>query len=178
MVVGWVLGTFLFVYFLAAPRIQQLRKSDPRKGFGAGPIPANTLYAEPQTLFADPLSSQSASSSNLMTTGVNHDTLLMVGWLDLSKGPRAVHVPDMNARYYSAQFTYPSDGPISLMLARTPPARARATTSSPVPSTAGNRADSLPEQCSARYRSRVRGERQRAPGRLCPCMQLTPLSQQ
>ena len=45
-----------------------------------------------------------------MTTGVNHDTLLTVGWLDLSKGPQVLHVPDMAGRYYSVQFTDPSDG--------------------------------------------------------------------
>ena len=45
-----------------------------------------------------------------MTTGVNRDTLLTVGWLDLSKGPQVLHVPDMAGRYYSVQFTDRSDG--------------------------------------------------------------------
>jgi len=40
-----------------------------------------------------------------MTVGVNHDTLLTVGWLDLSKGPQVLHVPDFSGRYYSVQFT-------------------------------------------------------------------------
>ena len=40
--------------------------------------------------------------------GVNHDTLLTVGWLDLRQGPLVLHVPDMNDRYYSVQFTDPS----------------------------------------------------------------------
>ena len=79
------------------------------QGFGDGPIPVNTLYTEPQTLFADPLPPQSASASKLTTTGVNRDTLLTVGWLDLSKGPQVLHVPDMADRYYSVQFTDPSD---------------------------------------------------------------------
>jgi hypothetical protein len=39
---------------------------------------------------------------------VNHDTLPTAGWLDLSKGPLVLHVPDMNDRYYSVQFTDPS----------------------------------------------------------------------
>ena len=43
-----------------------------------------------------------------MTRGVNHDTLLTVGWLDLSKGPQVLHVPDFSGRYYSVQFTDPS----------------------------------------------------------------------
>ena len=32
------------------------------------------------------------------------------GLLDLSKGPQVLHVPDMAGRYYSVQFTDPSDG--------------------------------------------------------------------
>jgi hypothetical protein len=43
-----------------------------------------------------------------MTVGVNHDTLATAGWLDLSKGPLVLHVPDMFDRYYSVQFTDPS----------------------------------------------------------------------
>jgi hypothetical protein len=78
------------------------------KGFGDGAIPVNTLYTEPQALFADPLHPP-ASASKLATTGVNRDTLLTVGWLNLSKGPQALHVPDMAGRYYSVQFTDPSN---------------------------------------------------------------------
>ena len=77
------------------------------KGFGDGPIPVNTLYTEPQALFADPLHAP-ASASRLATTGVNHDTLMTAGWLELSKGPQVLHVPDMAGRYYSVQFTDPS----------------------------------------------------------------------
>jgi hypothetical protein len=44
-----------------------------------------------------------------MTVGVNHDTLLTVGWLDLSQGPQVLHVPDFSGRYYSMQFTDPFD---------------------------------------------------------------------
>ena len=40
---------------------------------------------------------------------MNHDTLLTVGWLDLSKGPQVLHVPDFSGRYYSVQFTDPFD---------------------------------------------------------------------
>ena len=76
------------------------------KGFGDGPIPVNTLYTEPKALFADPIHAP-ASSPKVATTGVNHDTLLTVGWLDLSQGPLVLHVPDMNDRYYSVQFTDP-----------------------------------------------------------------------
>jgi len=44
----------------------------------------------------------------MLTVSVNHDTLATVGWLDLSKVPLVLHVPDMNDRYYSVQFTDPS----------------------------------------------------------------------
>lgn len=75
------------------------------KGFGEGPVPINTLYTQPQAQFAFPLHS---SGTRLTTTGVNRDTLITVGWLDLSKGPQILHVPDMADRYYSVQFTDPS----------------------------------------------------------------------
>jgi hypothetical protein len=45
-----------------------------------------------------------------MTTGVNHDTLITDGWLNISKDARVLHMPDMAGHYYSEQFTDPSDG--------------------------------------------------------------------
>ncbi|MGD0707957.1 MAG: DUF1254 domain-containing protein [Anaerolineaceae bacterium] len=109
LVAAWVLGTFLLVYLWPHFVNNIYKKAILDQGFGNGPIPINTLYTEPQTLFAEPITSQSASGSNLMTVGVNHDTLLTVGWLDLSKGPQVLHVPDMAGRYYSVQFTDPFD---------------------------------------------------------------------
>ena len=38
---------------------------------------------------------------------MNHDTLLTIGWLDLSKEPQVLHVPDFSSHYYSVQFTDP-----------------------------------------------------------------------
>jgi hypothetical protein len=78
-----------------------------KTGFGDGPIPVNTLYVLPQEIFANPIHPP-ASASKLATTGVNRDTLLTVGWLDLSKGPLVLSVPDIIGRYYSVQFTDPS----------------------------------------------------------------------
>ncbi len=79
------------------------------RGFGDGPVPMNTLYTQSRALFADPLRvSLPPGSSNLMSYGTNRDTLYVVGWLDLSKGPLSLRVPDMNGRYYSIQFTDPS----------------------------------------------------------------------
>jgi hypothetical protein len=111
MLMAWALGTFLFVYFWPHIVYNHFERAIVDKGFGDGPIPVNTLYTEPQTLFADPLHVP-ASGSSLMTTGVNRDTLLTAGWLDLSKGPQVLHVPDMAGRYYSVQFTDPSNNTI------------------------------------------------------------------
>jgi hypothetical protein len=104
MVAAW----FLFTYFWPRMLLSVFKRAILVKGFGDGPIPVNTLYTEPQTLFADPLHAP-ASASKLATTGVNRDTLMTAGWLDLSKGPQVLHVPDMAGRYYSVQFTDPSD---------------------------------------------------------------------
>ena len=104
MVTAW----FLFTYFWPRMLLSVFKRAILVKGFGDGPIPVNTLYTEPQTLFADPLHAP-ASASKLATTGVNRDTLLTAGWLDLSKGSQILHVPDMAGRYYSVQFTDPSD---------------------------------------------------------------------
>jgi hypothetical protein len=96
------------IYFWPRLMLSAYKRALFTKGFGDGPIPVNTLYTQPQRLFAEPLAAQTASSSNPMTVGVNHDTLLTAGWLDLSKGPLVLHVPDMSDRYYSVQFTDPS----------------------------------------------------------------------
>ncbi len=103
MVASW----FLFTYFWPRMLLSVFKRAILVKGFGDGPIPVNTLYTEPQTLFADPLHAP-ASASKLATTGVNRDTLMTAGWLDLSKGPQVLHVLDMAGRYYSVQFTDPS----------------------------------------------------------------------
>ncbi len=98
---------FLFTYFWPRMLLTVFKRAILVKGFGEGPIPLNTLYTEPPALFADPLHAP-ASASKLATTGVNHDTLMTAGVLDLSKGPQVLHVPDMAGRYYSVQFTDPS----------------------------------------------------------------------
>jgi hypothetical protein len=102
-----VLVWCLFIYLWPRLLLSVYKRALLVKGFGDGPIPVNTLYTEPQELFADPLHAP-ASAPKVATTGVNHDTLLAVGWLDLSQGPLVLHVPDMNDRYYSVQFTDPS----------------------------------------------------------------------
>jgi len=107
MLVVWALGTFLLIYFWPHLVNNLYKRAILNQGFGEGPIPINTLYTEPQALFTEPLTAQSASGSNLMTVGVNHDTLATGGWLDLSTEPQVLHVPDFSGRYYSVQFTNP-----------------------------------------------------------------------
>ncbi len=104
IVVGW----FLFVYFWPRMILYAYKRAILRKGFGDGPIPVNTLYTQSQALFADPLHPP-ASAPKLATTGVNRDTLITIGWLDLNKGPQILHVPDMAGRYYAVQLTDPSN---------------------------------------------------------------------
>ncbi len=104
MIVVWS----LVIYFWPRLLLSVYKRAVLVKGFGDGPIPVNTLYTQPPKTFAEPLAPQTASRSNLMTTGVNHDTLYMMGVLDLRNGPLVLHVPEMNGRYYSVQFTDPS----------------------------------------------------------------------
>jgi hypothetical protein len=103
MVATWLLFTYLWPRFM----LSVYKRGILVQGGGDGPIPVNTLYTEPEAVFADPLHPP-ASASKLMTTGVNHDTLITVGWLDLGKGAQVLHVPDFSGRYYSVQFTNPS----------------------------------------------------------------------
>ncbi len=102
-VVG-VLGTFAYVYSITPLIYSGLEKAIVQDGLGSGSaIPVNTFYTVPQ------LASPSAKS-RLLRTGANVDTLYSGGLLDLKEKPLVLHVPDMNGRYYSVQFTDPKDG--------------------------------------------------------------------
>jgi hypothetical protein len=63
------------------------------------------MYTQPQEVFADPFAPLPPGSSGLMSRGTNRDTLYVCGWIDLSKGPLILSVPDMLGRYYSVQLT-------------------------------------------------------------------------
>jgi hypothetical protein len=102
-VIVWGLGTCVFLYFWPPITYSAYKRAVVVHGLGGDPIPVNTLYAVPT------LASPSASNSSLLATGTD-DVLYVGGWLDLSKGPQILHVPDMAGRYYSVQFTDPSDG--------------------------------------------------------------------
>jgi hypothetical protein len=102
-----VVAFLLVINFLPRMLLYVYKRAILTKGFGDGPIPVNTLYTMPKGYFADPLHLP-ASAPKVATTGVNRDTLLTVGWLDLSKGPLVLRVPNFLERYYSVQFTDPS----------------------------------------------------------------------
>ena len=102
--VAFVLGTCAYIYFYPTLIYNNFKKAIVHNGLGSGSaIPVNKLYTVP--ILASP-----SAKSNLLTTGANHDTLYTVGWLDLKEKPLVLHVPDMNGRYYSIQFTDPMDG--------------------------------------------------------------------
>jgi hypothetical protein len=100
-VIVWALGAPAFIYLWPRFTVSAFKRAILKHGLGAGPIPVNTLYAVPGT------ASPSSSAGSLMATGAE-DLLYVAGWLDLSKGPQVLHVPDMAGRYYSVQLTEPS----------------------------------------------------------------------
>lgn len=102
-----VLVWCLVIYFWPGMLLSVFKRGFLSYGLGDGPVPVNTLCTQPQELFADPLNAL-ASAPKVITSGVNHDTLLTAGILDLSKGSQVLHVPDMNDRYYSVQFSDPT----------------------------------------------------------------------
>jgi hypothetical protein len=102
-VIVWGLGTVVFIYLWPTFAYSAYKRAIVRHGLGDGPVPVNTLYATPN------LASASASNASLLATGTD-DVLYVGGLLDLANGPLVLHVPDMAGRYYSVQFTDPSDG--------------------------------------------------------------------
>src|SRR6478752_4920660 len=98
----WVLGAPTFIYLWPRLTVNGFKRAIIKRGFGGGPIPVNTLYAEPGVSSASP-------TGSLMGTGTD-DVLYIAGWVDLKSGPQILHVPGMAGRYYSLQLTDPSSG--------------------------------------------------------------------
>jgi hypothetical protein len=48
----------VFIYFWPRLLLSAYKRAILVKGFGEGPVPINTLYTEPQKLFAEPLTAQ------------------------------------------------------------------------------------------------------------------------
>lgn len=114
MIIMWVLGTCAYIYFYPHLLYNNIEKVIVQNGIGvvSGGIPINTLYAMPD------LASPTTTKSALLLTGTNHDTLYIVGWLDLSQGSQVLHVPDMADRYYSVEFVNTSDGSVLAYVGR------------------------------------------------------------
>ena len=107
VIVAWGLGAYAYIYFFPHLLYNALERAIVQHGIAAttsggssSGIPVNTFYAMPA------LASPSTLKFNLLE-GTNHDTLYTVSWLDLSKGPEILHVPDMADRYHSIQFVDP-----------------------------------------------------------------------
>ena len=99
----FVIGTPTFLLLWPRITVTGFKRAITGVGFSGGPVPINTLWAEP-TISAD-----SASSGSIMGTGTD-DVLYVGGWLDLHEGPQVLHVPEMDARYYAVQLTDPASG--------------------------------------------------------------------
>lgn len=96
------IGTPLYIYFYPRLIYNAWETYIVQHGVSASSssgIPINTLYTSPTLA--------SPSQSNALEGTGNRDTLYTIGWLDLSKGPEVLHVPDMAGRYYSVQFMDP-----------------------------------------------------------------------
>ena len=98
----WIPGVFVLIDLWPRITVGGFKRALDR-GFGGGPIPVNTLYAERDS------SSASASSGSLMAAGTD-DVLYVVGWIDLKAGPRVLQVPEMDGRYYCVQLIDPPSG--------------------------------------------------------------------
>lgn len=102
-VIVWGVATPVLIFFWPRLTVGGFKRAIVRRGFGGGPIPVNTLYAEPA------LASASATNASLLATGTD-DVLYVAGWLELENGPQVLHVPEMTGRYYSIQLTDPASG--------------------------------------------------------------------
>ncbi|WP_232819083.1 DUF1254 domain-containing protein [Homoserinimonas sp. OAct 916] len=101
-VIVWAVGAPAFILLWPRITVHGYKQAIVKHGLGGGPIPINTLYAVPTT------ASPAESGAGLMATGAD-DLLYVGGWINLRKGPRVLHVPEMAGRYYSVQLTDPSE---------------------------------------------------------------------
>ncbi|HWT34042.1 MAG TPA: DUF1254 domain-containing protein [Microbacterium sp.] len=99
----WIAGVVLLVGFWPWITVGGFTRAIIRRGLGDGPVPVNTLSAAPER------PSHSGSTGGLLATGAD-DLVYLAGWVDVRRGPRVLHVPDMDGRYYGIQFTDPVTG--------------------------------------------------------------------
>ena len=102
-VVIWFAGTILFIHLWPLLTVNGFKRAILKQGFDGHPIPANTIYA------VSGRNSRNTSGNALMAAGTD-DLLYVIGWLDVKAKPLMLHVPDMDGRYYSIQFTDPASG--------------------------------------------------------------------
>jgi hypothetical protein len=93
---------FVVIRFLPRMLLSVYKKAILVKGFGDGPIPVNTLYMQPESIFENPLQASGSKSVDHRRQSRYADHHRLV---DLRNGPQRLHVPDMDGRYYSVQFT-------------------------------------------------------------------------
>jgi len=104
-VIVWALAAPAFIYFWPRLTVTGFKRAIVKRGFGGGPIPVNTLYAEPN------ISSASASNASLLGTGTD-DVLYVAGWLDLPK-PRRSYVITRCPAATSSGICFSHEAPLS-----------------------------------------------------------------
>ncbi len=107
VIVVWGLGTYAYIYFMPRLLYNALKQAMVQRGIGATPHGTPSSGIAVNTLFAMSALASPASLKSNFLAGTNHDTLYTTGWLDLSKGPEVLHMPDMAGRYYGIEFVDP-----------------------------------------------------------------------
>jgi hypothetical protein len=102
--VGLAVGTTLLIRF-TPPLTLNLAHQAISAGIGSsGSIPDNTLITVPY------LASPETANGNPWLLGGNQDGLYTVGWLDLSKTPALLTIPEMGGRYHNVELVVPRTG--------------------------------------------------------------------
>jgi hypothetical protein len=102
--VGLAGGTTLIIRF-TPPLTLNLAHQAISAGIGGGAkVPDNTIYTVPF------IASPETANGNPWLLGGNQDGLYTVGWLDLSKGPELLTIPEMGGRYHNVEIVVPRTG--------------------------------------------------------------------
>lgn len=96
-IVTAAVGTFVYLYEIPPLIYHGWERGLLKKGLGGGPIPVNTLFAEPGLMNPD------SAKSNRLVAGADPGLLYTVGVLDLTSGPEIFRVPAMAGRYYDIE---------------------------------------------------------------------------
>jgi len=98
-------GGTTFIIRLTPPLVLNLLHETISSGAGSGTrIPDNTLWTFPH------IASPETANGDDWVLGGNQDGFYTVGWLDLSKGPELLTIPDMGSRYHNVQLVAPRTG--------------------------------------------------------------------